>query len=264
MIKHNDTKGKKSEMPFVLPFKIKLFIYAAWVAVKILEFFGRIKVRGIENLHSTQWENRLILSNHPSMLDPILIPLIGFMPLMIHNIENRFPRQTPNGGFESNPHFSFLKRLPIIFLKTDERGKPNDAVALRKIIRELKKSTFIIFPEGTRSFHSDEPRVKTPSGVTIGQARGGIGFLIWHAHPTVIPVLVKGADRAMPPHKSPWFALWHLWFHRVEIILGEPLDLSNVRQNGEKPTTQKFEEIGKTVMASIAALDDKKTKGGLR
>lgn len=249
-----------AENQIALSRKTKILFWITWGFVKFLMFIGKIKVRGIENVRKTAWENRLLLPNHPSFLEAGLIPLAAFMPAMIKDPAKNFPWQTPNENTIKNSKITFLEELPLIPLKTDEKGRPNDAMALRKIIRQLKESTFIIFPEGTRSFRADEPRIQTPSGITIGQARGGIGFLIWYARPTVIPVLVKHTDRVMPP-RSPWRILWRMWFHHVEIIFGEPLDLSQFLNQKEKPTPETFNEIGKTVMAAIATLDIKQTKG---
>lgn len=256
--------AQKSDAAHIpVPFKIKTLLFAVWGITKLLRLFGRIKVRGVENLRSTPWENRLLLSNHPSTLDPILIPMVGFMPKMISDPDHHFPWQTPNGGFEDNPDFSFLKKLPIIFLKTDVDGRPNDGEALRRIMRQLKKSTFIIFPEGTRSYHADEPRIQTASGVPVGRARDGIGFLISHMRPTVIPVFVKGTDRVLQPNtdgfgKGIRQTLTRVWFHRVEIAFGKPLDFSPLLPSGVKPTRETYEKIGNAVIERIAALDHPK------
>lgn len=244
--------------------KLRKLIKKIWILVRTLKALRRIKVRGLENLRSTPWENRLLLSNHPSFLEPILIPLVGFMPKMLQYPQHNFPWQTPNNKFIEDSGMAFLREIPAIPLKTDENGRPNDSGGIRKILRQMKQSTFLIFPEGTRSSNSDEPRISTSSGVVMGQARDGIGFLVAHAKPTVIPVLVKGADKVLPPHisnpkkvmKRAMFAL--LFRHRIEVIFGKPLDLTHFWEQGKKPTSQTYQEIGKAIMEAIAALDTNK------
>jgi len=226
-------RADKDGQDFPVSLRLWLFGCTIWIIISFLRICKRIRVQGLQNLRATSWQNRLLLPNHPSMLDPVLVPMVGFAPGMIFDLKNKFPRQTPNGGFEHNSNFSFLKKLPVIFLKTDEHDRPNDAMAIRTIVRQLKKNIFIIFPEGTRSHRSDEPKTETASGIRIGKARNGMAFLIAFCRPTLIPVLVKGTDKVLLPSTTPnWRGLLQvlarIWFHKIEIVFGEPLDCSDI------------------------------------
>lgn len=254
--------SSESSKPVILPFKLKVFICAVWFFILFLRVLGRVKIRGIENLRSTAWENRLLLANHPSFIEPVLITLVGFMPKMVLDSRNHFPWHTPNSHFIEEFGLSFIKDIPFLVpLKTDKNGRPNDAGALRELIRRIKQNTFIIFPEGTRSFQSDEPRIKTVSGVEIGRARDGIGFLIAQARPTVVPILVRNADKVLPPHQSNSLGrallqiMRALMFYPIEIIFGKPRDFSDFLANKTKIGRETYEELGRLAIGAIADLD---------
>lgn len=240
-----------------LSWKTRLLISSVWVFVKILQSLGRVKVRGLENIRNTRWENRLILPNHPSFLEPVLIPMVAFMPEMLRNPSERFPWSVANARTIRKSKFRFFREIPVIPLETNADGRPIDSVAfVKKVLPNMKHTTWIIFPEGTRSFHADEPKITSASGVVIGRARDGIGFLIARAKPLVIPVLVKGAEHAMRPDKPLWHVIIRIWRNPVEIVFGKPLDLSPLLH--AKQGRDLYNEIGKEIIHAIAALDTTK------
>lgn len=250
---------EKPEESFSLSWEMKCLMWVIWILVVIFRVWGRIRVRGVEVLHETSEKNRLILVNHPSMLEPVLIPGVGFMPQIFQDPDRYFPWQTPNAAiFEKivrTCKLNFLKKFPMVLVKTDEVERPNDPAAVRKILRELKRRTFIVFPEGRMSKNSDQPHMHTHSGTVIGTPRLGIGFTIFHAKPAVIPVLVKGAEQVFTWEGSIWRAIKNIFRCRVEITFGKPIDLSYIYMDTVRTREEKYREIGEKVRDAMAKLD---------
>jgi len=115
----------------------------------------------------------LLLSNHQSYLDPVLIGAAAPRRLVYMARLSLFRR----------PLFDGLIRLLGAF--PVRRGRP-DRESIRRAIRHLKSGEIVVmFPEGTR----------TPDG-EIQPVKGGFRLLVRKANVPVIPVTLDGAHRA--------------------------------------------------------------------
>lgn len=232
-----------------LSVKHKALIYFGWWLILCLQFIGRIRVHGKQNLTNIPYKNRLVLSNHPSLLDPVLLAVICFMPDALRDPQRCFPWQTPNADVMEHVRLSIVDATPLVYLKIDKDDKPSDATGLRKIIRELKEHPFIMFPEGARTHLSAEPRRFTSSGVPIGHFRNGIGFIVAHTKPWIVPILIKGADKVLPFYVSWWMSLLNIWRYPIDIIIGTPINSSEViMEDGEN---------NQVVSGSLSQYEDK-------
>jgi 1-acyl-sn-glycerol-3-phosphate acyltransferase len=117
----------------------------------------------------------LIVANHCSHLDPILLGCSASRPLSF------LARSTL---FRPAPFAWYLRRLGALPL---ERGKSDRATLERaaELLREGK--VLAIFPEGTRS----------PDG-QIQEAKGGAGLLALKAGVPIVPAHIAGSYRSMP------------------------------------------------------------------
>lgn len=112
----------------------------------------------------------IIVSNHTSFLDSVLIGYVSPIPLYYIGKEELF----------RNKLFSFIIRqcgaVPV------SRTKNGGGSGLIKIINIIKSGGAILFfPEGTRSIDNK-----------LLPAKSGTGFIIYHSGAPVVPVFIKG------------------------------------------------------------------------
>jgi len=138
-----------------------------------LGFFFRPRAHGQGNVPGHG--GALLLSNHQSYLDPVLIGSFAPRRLVYMARLTLF----------TNPVFAGLIRLLGVF--PVKRGRP-DRDSIRLAIRHLQSGEVVVmFPEGTR----------TPDG-ELQRVKGGFKLLVRKANVPVIPVAVDGTHRAWP------------------------------------------------------------------
>jgi len=203
---------------------IRFFIgVVLWIYFRIIHR-KQVQVIGKENIPKEG--NILIYSNHPSMMDPLLILGIGFFPQIISN-----PKRLPfTLAAEENflpkncRKITFIKNLPVIrdlpILRVIARpciipvkeGR-NDPIALKIAIKTLREKNILIFPEGGRT-------KKHP----IDNFEEGIASIIYNAKPHyILPVRIKGVEKILPKGQN-----WPDWKNaKIEIIFGKPLTIND-------------------------------------
>lgn len=138
----------------------------------------------------------LLVCNHQSFLDPILVGLSGH--------RRQFYAMARSSLFRFRGFAWILRSLNAIPV---ERGSA-DTGAIRLCIEVLnRQQALLIFPEGTR----------TPDGTTKPFANGTM-LLIKRAKPMVVPVAVEGSFAAWPKERK----LPRLC-GRVGVMFGEPI-----------------------------------------
>lgn len=163
-----------------------------FVLQNVFCFWLGYRARGGERLATIR--GGLVLSNHQSFLDPLLIGL---------------PLQRPVSFMARDSLF----RVPVIgwilrntYVMPINREAASTA-SLREAIRRLEHGYLVgVFPEGTRSV----------SGA-IGEFKPGFLSLVRRTDQPIIPVGIAGADRALPR------GAWCLWPARVRVVFGEPI-----------------------------------------
>lgn len=143
----------------------------------------------------------LVVSNHLSVFDPLLIPSAC---LRVWPIELMY-----------TPAKAELFRIPVIrgLIKTFggfpvKRGV-GDVKAMRLIIKLMKEEKMVIFPEGTRS-----------SDGALGTGNRAVGRLIYEARPLVVPVAIKGTEKMLSKGKKLFRP-----FAPLRVTIGQPLKL---------------------------------------
>lgn len=138
----------------------------------------------------------LLVSNHQSFLDPILVGLSAH-----HRQFYAMARSTLFHHRFFAWLIASLNAIPV------ERGTA-DMAAIRRSIEVLKQGhALLIFPEGTR----------TPDGTTKPFATGTM-LIIKRARPMVVPVAVEGSFAAWPrERKTPCAG------GRIGVMFGEPI-----------------------------------------
>ena len=166
-----------------------------WTIQVILQnvfgFWLRYRARGLEHLPAS---GALLLVNHQSFLDPLLVGL---------------PLQRPVSYLARDSLF----RVPVVgwilrntYVMPINREAASTA-SLREAIRRLQHGFYVgIFPEGTRTVDG-----------SVGAFKPGFLALLRRTEVPVIPVGIAGAFEAMP-RGTPF-----LWPGKVRVVFGEPL-----------------------------------------
>lgn len=161
----------------------------------------------------------LLLSNHQSFLDPVMLALplprpIGYMAranLFDVPVFGRLIRQ--------------LNAFPV------RRGE-GDVAAIREAIRRLREGRIItVFPEGTRTRDGE-----------IGPLEPGVAMIARRAGVPVVPAVIDGAWRAWPRHRK-WPRPWP-----IRVAYGPPLDLTGLNAH------EILELIARTLRDMLRAL----------
>ena len=196
------------------------FLKPCAVAVLRLLFGLRSRGRG----HVPAEGPVLLVANHVSVLDPLLIGAAAPRPLDSLAKAELF-RIPLLGGL--------IRRLGAHPL----RREGADAGALRAGLRILKTGgALLMFPEGTRG----------EEGV-LGPAKPGAGMLAVLGGATVVPVYLSGSGRAWP--RGRWFPR----LTRVTVTFGPPLP---VAVGGRASRKDDYEAVSRAMMAAIAGLRD--------
>jgi 1-acyl-sn-glycerol-3-phosphate acyltransferase len=202
---------------------------ALCLLVVLLRILNRIKIFGKENIPKRGERGVLILSNHISALDPLLIGITA-MP--------RFSAVRWQAAAKEE-----LFKIPVVgWIVRSIGGFPvrrgeHDEVSMLRMIASLRSDVLVVFPEGTWSKTGD-----------LLPGRAGVGKVIYRARPSkIIPVAVKGTDRILPRE-----CVVPKVGKEGRIIYGQPMDLSRYFQAEESLDT--FRNIVEEIMAEIGRL----------
>ena len=162
--------------------------HALWLIVS--KIFFPIKVRGLKNIPSRG--GFILASNHLSNLDPMILGLASGRRLNYMAKESLF----------RNKAFKFiLKKVGAYSVKRNAA----DVRAIKETLKRLERGGVVIFPEGTRK-----------SGEGSKSIHGGIGLLAVKSGVPVIPVIIRGSDKVMPPGSR------FIKYAKVNVRFGRP------------------------------------------
>ena len=157
--------------------------------------FFDLKVYGAKNIPRAG--GVLIVTNHESHLDPVLIGVQIFRPISYLAKSQLF----------ENPVFGWLIRNLYAFPVRQGAG---DVGAMKETIHRLKEVHLLnIFPEGSRS----------PDGNFL-PVEAGVALVVRRAGVPVVPCVIDGSFEAMPrgtmiPQRKP-----------LRVMYGRPIDMS--------------------------------------
>jgi 1-acyl-sn-glycerol-3-phosphate acyltransferase len=162
----------------------------------------------------------LLVANHQSFLDPVIIGLAARRPLTYVARKTLF----------RNPYFAFVIRsLNAIPIDQDGIGKEG----IRIILDQLGRGRpVVIFPEGSR----------TDTG-TMLPLRPGVHLLIKRTQAPIVPVGIAGAFDAWPMQRSypvPAPLFLPAAPGSISVSLGKPLD---PRRYAKMPREQALQEL---------------------
>lgn len=170
------------------------YYFAAWTARNLWRVIGRLEVNGLEHIPRTG--PFLLLANHQSILDPILIQAV--CPRSVHTMA----KSTQFAGPFMRWLMRHLKSFPV-------RRYQVDPQAVRMVLRRLRAGEPAgIYVEGERSW---DARLQEPRRGTIRVALA--------AHVPIVPCTITGSYDVWPR--------WHRGLRRgpIRIDFGEPFRL---------------------------------------
>lgn len=183
-----------------------LYIIAKLLIAPIVAIVMRARVRGVRNLFFRG--SAIIVSNHWSLADPILIGVV--CPRVVHFMAKK-------ELFENKFADFFFQKLLFAF---PVNRKSADMKSLRKSMDVLKKGhVFGIFPEGSRSATGELDTIEK-----------GAAFLALKTGAPIIPIFSD-------PNTFKKF--------RIKMAVGEPMDAKAIAaQYAGKPADVVTEAIG--------------------
>ncbi len=189
---------------FTVSYSLSKFL--CWLCSLI---FFPLKVDGKE--HIPKIGKAIIASNHVSYLDP---PAVG---VACPRVVSFMARDT----LLKNPLWRWaLKGIGVISL----RKSRSDVSALKIALKRLSLGQIVVlFPEGTRS----------PDG-EIKSGSEGVGFIARKSKAPVIPVYVKGTDKALPRGAK------KMRRHRVHVYFGAPLVIDDFEDLSDREITDRI------------------------
>lgn len=192
-----------------------------WLLRCGLTALGGLKSVGSEKIPETG--GVIIAPNHISNVDPPAVGCGMRRPLRFMAKEELFKPRLLGAWIRGVGGF------PV------KRGTA-DRKAIKHAIELLAEGEAVcIFPEGTRS----------PDG-KLQDPELGIGLIALKSRAPIVPVALIGTDRVLTPGGK------GVHRHAMKIVYGEPIICSDLFE--EKESRQAMEEIGRRVMAGIAAL----------
>lgn len=188
-----------------------------------LRVFNKVRVHNKSILRRVK-PPYMLISNHLTMLDDTLLDSLLYLPIGWYKMRY-FPWHAPEEkNFFLGPVVAwFLKKAQCIPLT---RGHGVFQPGMTRL-KELLQSGHIvhIFPEGTRSRHW---------GINRGQV--GVGRLAYQSQAKVVPIYHEGTQHLLPigSHR-PQVGV------RVEVIVGDPIDMSDLY--AKKESREVYQEI---------------------
>ena len=176
----------------------------------------RYRARGLQNVPKSG--GGLVLVNHQSFLDPMLVGLPLQRPVSFLGRDSLF--KVPVIGW-------VLRNTYVMPINRDSAS----TASIRHALQRMNYGFLVgLFPEGTRS----------PDG-TVGDFKPGFISMIRRAKVPVYPVGIAGAHEAMPRDGL------RLWPQRVRIVFGEPLcadEIARLSAKGHEDELVAFARAG--------------------
>ena len=174
-----------------------------WLARTIWRLYGGMDVRGLENVPNSG--AFLLISNHQSFLDPILVQ--AACPRILHSMA----KSTQFSSRAFRRLMTQLNAFPVRRFETDPQ-------AVRQILRRLNQGNAVaVYIEGERSW---DGRLQSPRLGTVRVAlKAGV---------PVVPVRIDGTYEAWPRWDR------RIKRHRVTIEFRQPLHLPKLNTRAER------------------------------
>jgi 1-acyl-sn-glycerol-3-phosphate acyltransferase len=200
-----------------------ILVYQSFILSAIIPIW-KIRIEGREKASANT--TYVIISNHQSMLDILLVDSLRFRFKWISKIENM---KVPVLGW-------YLRMAG--YLTVDRGNEESKAEMLEKALICLKeRNSIMIFPEGTRSLNGE-----------IGFFKRGAFLLAIQAGVPVLPVLIDGTSEILPKH-----GLKFRSGYNVHIKVLDPVLPSEFDTDDPDLLAAKFSKIMRSELSNLRA-----------
>jgi len=191
---------------------------------------GKIEIKNRERIFRIK-SGSLLVSNHPSLLEPLINTFLLFPRYWRHPFAYR-PWSTPDSKNFYNRWWFRPFRQASIPINRGDKGTHRERLALIKMLWIIKegKGIIIAFLEGTRTFNAVRARkaVYSRTGKALGLIRGEIGILAAFTTFQIAPVWVNGVEKIFPNTAETekafggkdWYLLLYLIYHYLVAFMG--------------------------------------------
>lgn len=192
----------------------------------VLKIIGTVRILHKERIPHRQG-NLLVICNHPSLLEVILIPLLFFWDYILHPFE-LCPISTPDKkNYSDKWYWWWLRFYAITIDRKDRRQGIKVFLKMKKVLNS--GGILILFPErgrtetaparGQKFFYNQSGDKK------IATLEGGIGLLILKTNTLVLPIWVDGAEDVLPnsPDRNKLYHTFPRIWKQMTIKIGRPL-----------------------------------------
>lgn len=188
--------------------------------VFLLKVVGLIKIK--HNISPEVFENGLIVvSNHPSLIDPLLISSLFCGQYMRHPFKS-----SPWNIAEAKNYNKWYWRWAGARIIWVDRDNPQEARGTFQKARKVlnSKGILVILPEGGRtSSNSADDLFSSPEkGKKLRPLKRGVGVLIRGSNVPVYCAWIDGSDKVMRNLPGRFYTFPRFW-KKITITIGEPL-----------------------------------------
>jgi len=162
------------------------------LGIVVFKLLFRVRIEGKTNL--PRRGGVILASNHRSYLDPVVLGLLTRRKINFMAKDDLF----------RNPVFGTLIKRLGAFPVTRERLDRKSYLEALQLLKDGR--VLALFPEGTR--------MNLPQ---LGPLHKGAVKLAYETKAPIVPVFIKGTDKALPPHKK------MIRLVRIEARVGVPL-----------------------------------------
>jgi 1-acyl-sn-glycerol-3-phosphate acyltransferase len=188
-------------------------VFTAWL---------RYRARGIE--HIPRAGGGLIVANHQSFLDPLLIGLPLARPVSYLARDSLFPV----------PFVGWVLRNAYVMPISREAARSS---TIRAAVERMRQGFLVgIFPEGTRCRQGE-----------VGEFRPGFAALVRRAHLPIYPVAIAGAHEALPR------GIWWLRRRTVTVVFGDALPADEVERYCQRGQEHRLVELARRRIVELHA-----------
>ena len=188
----------------------------------IIQFLFRIKIYGNENEPREEDGPYIVIANHISNIDPVLICCA---------LDHQQPHYMAKKELFKVPVLSSL--IKALGAYPVDRGGA-DVGAIRRTIRMLEEGKCIgIFPQGHRRKGIDPKETEVKSGVGMMAVRSGV---------KVLPCFIRTKKRKFTP------------FCKIEVIVGKPVESSEL--NYDPDANGEYARISELLFKKVCELEE--------
>jgi 1-acyl-sn-glycerol-3-phosphate acyltransferase len=199
----NPPPANLGDVPRRKPEKIIRWRVVAAIAIPLFEFFGRYRMRGLDNIPKTG--AFVIAPNHVSNFDPLTTAYLVWRG-------GRVPRFLAKASVFRVPLLGWLLRFTGQIPVERGGGGPDPLAAAGRLITE--ELAVIVYPEGTLTRDPDEWPMRGKSGA--------VRLALQHGIP-LIPMAQWGVQQILPRYGG---RLRFFPRSDVEMLVGAPIDLT--------------------------------------